>query len=223
MARERDLCDVKIKITEYFPGAAFTPSTLDPGIESLNAMGQQSPSHFLSLGSDGRLRDEPQPFGVLAPSASLPSGHPGATGARYYTIQRVNGNGANGRGDGIGGPHRHTLEDSDRVKKNSIQRRLLKDEKEKKKTLVSIFHHFLICDDRQFSLFFALFKKKRRRTGNYVTYFLFTRPFFFLLPHHRIFSINFPSNCYPCIIECCASPHFQMPKELKSSKKKERK
>ena len=78
-----------------------------------------------------------QPFGVLTPSAALPADHPGAGGARYYTIQRVNGNGGNGRADSVGGPHRHTLEESDRVKKNSVQRHFMKEEKEKKKVMVS--------------------------------------------------------------------------------------
>jgi hypothetical protein len=64
----------------------------------------------------------------------FPAGHPGATGQRYYTVQRVNGNGGNGKGDGVAGPHKHTLEESDRVKKNSVQRYMLKEEKQKKKT-----------------------------------------------------------------------------------------
>ena len=78
--------------------------------------------------------NEAQPFGGLAPSANLPLGHPGANGAKYYTIQRVNGNTAGGKSDTAGGPHKHTLEESDRVKKNSVQRTLLKEAKEKKKT-----------------------------------------------------------------------------------------
>ncbi|KAL8687050.1 MAG: hypothetical protein Q9224_005266, partial [Gallowayella concinna] len=53
---------------------------------------------------------------------------------RFYTIQRVNGNGANGKNDGSAGPHKHSLEDSDRIKKNSVVRHMLKMEKEKKKT-----------------------------------------------------------------------------------------
>jgi hypothetical protein len=44
----------------------------------------------------------------------------------------VNGNGANGKNDGVSGGHRHTLEESDRVKKNSVQRYLLKDKGKKK-------------------------------------------------------------------------------------------
>ncbi|KAG4266075.1 hypothetical protein FPRO04_05036 [Fusarium proliferatum] len=79
--RQRDLCDVKIKITEYFPGARLD---LDN-----------------SSGLDACL-----------------------AGQRLWTIQRVNGNGGNGKGDGVAGPHKHTLERSDEIKKNSVQRYL---------------------------------------------------------------------------------------------------
>jgi hypothetical protein len=75
---------------------------------------------------------------VLTSNPALPEGHPGVNGARYFTIQRVNG-GANGRADGVGGGHRHTLEESDRVKRNSVQRFLLKEAKDKKKTSVGAF------------------------------------------------------------------------------------
>ena len=74
-------------------------------------------------------RQQQQQFGVLAPNASPPDGHPGARGERFFTIQRVNGNGANGKNDGVGGGHRHSLEESDRVKKNSVQRYLVKEMK----------------------------------------------------------------------------------------------
>lgn len=74
-------------------------------------------------------------FSVLsAPSSNLPGDHPGATGKRYFTIQRVNGTGTQGQGLGCG--HQHTIEDSDRVKKNSVQRILLKEDKERKKNMV---------------------------------------------------------------------------------------
>ena len=63
-------------------------------------------------------------------------GHVGMAGQRYYTIQRVNGNGGNGKGDGVAGPHKHTLEESDRVKRNSVQRFMVKEEKEMKKIQV---------------------------------------------------------------------------------------
>ncbi|KKZ61892.1 hypothetical protein EMCG_03591 [[Emmonsia] crescens] len=164
-ARERDLCDVKIKITEYFPGALTTPPGLGSCLLSINSPpptttatssdmqtatgtnflgsadqnnGAARVAHHAHSHSQSQSQSQSQlqyPFGVLTPSATLPEGHPGATGARYYTIQRVNGNGGNGRADGIGGPHRHTLEESDRVKKNSVQRYLLKEEKEKKKVM----------------------------------------------------------------------------------------
>ena len=62
---------------------------------------------------------------------------PGSDGARYYTIQRVNGNGANGKGDGTAGAHKHSMEESDKVKKSSVHRHLLKEEKEKRKSMVS--------------------------------------------------------------------------------------
>lgn len=61
----------------------------------------------------------------------------GNDGGRYYTIQRVNGNGANGKGDGTAGVHKHTIEESDKVKKSSIHRHFLKEEKERRKSMVS--------------------------------------------------------------------------------------
>lgn len=75
-------------------------------------------------------------FNVLSipRGSSLPEDHPGANGRRYFTIQRINGTGAQGSGLGCG--HQHTLEDSDRVKKNSVQRILLKEDKERKKSVV---------------------------------------------------------------------------------------
>ncbi|KAJ5983428.1 Glutathione S-transferase/chloride channel C-terminal [Penicillium waksmanii] len=122
-ARERDLCDVKIKITEYLPGAA----TVDRagGFESLPA--DLLPGRHTLFPVQGD-----QHFGVLAPSPNLAPSPPGTGSRRYYTIQRVNGNGANGKNDGVSGGHRHTLEESDRVKKNSVQRYLLKDKGKKK-------------------------------------------------------------------------------------------
>jgi hypothetical protein len=76
-ARQRDLCDVKIKITEHNPG-----DNSFPGID--------------------------------------------LSGQRLWTIQRVNRNGGNGKGDGVAGPHKHTLERSDEIKKSSVQRYLAK-------------------------------------------------------------------------------------------------
>jgi hypothetical protein len=60
------------------------------------------------------------------------------TAKKYWTIQRVNGNGGNGKADGIPGPHKHTLEKSDEIKKSTVQRFLAAQEKEAKKGQVSI-------------------------------------------------------------------------------------
>ncbi|KAJ5286639.1 hypothetical protein N7478_002325 [Penicillium angulare] len=122
-ARERDLCDVKIKITEYLPGNGEVDAS--GGFESLPA--ELLPGvHTLFPIQNG------QNF-ALATTPALPEGHPGTNGQRYFTIQRVNGNGANGKNDGVSGGHRHTLEESDRVKKNSVHRHFFKDNKDRKK------------------------------------------------------------------------------------------
>ncbi|KAM0423021.1 hypothetical protein ACHAPD_001491 [Fusarium lateritium] len=82
-ARQLDLCDVKIKITEHFPSA------------------------YSELGD------------ISLSGVDL-------AGQRFWTIQRVNGNGGNGKGDGVAGPHKHTLQRSDEIKKSSVQRHLTK-------------------------------------------------------------------------------------------------
>ncbi|CAJ2513440.1 Uu.00g015590.m01.CDS01 [Anthostomella pinea] len=112
-ARERDLCDVKIKITEHFPGSAFSPDG-----ESIPGGPQSSP-----------YQPPPQAFsdGLSRP----PNGY--VQGEKYWTIQRVNGNGGNGKADGVAGPHKHTLEKSDEIKKSSVQRFVATQGKESKK------------------------------------------------------------------------------------------
>ncbi|KAH6719043.1 hypothetical protein DL95DRAFT_385490 [Leptodontidium sp. 2 PMI_412] len=132
-ARERDLCDVKIKITEYFPGAMLRPDFVPDG----GPIPQPDPTqsdNFFAPGQPGAPIHQQNQFGVSFVNSSLGANHPGATGQRYYTIQRVNGNGGNGKGDGVPGPHKHALSESDRVKKNSIQRLTMKKDKEEKKT-----------------------------------------------------------------------------------------
>ncbi|KUL91246.1 hypothetical protein ZTR_01761 [Talaromyces verruculosus] len=147
VARERDLCDVKIKITEYFPEAtaAHIPhhqrSTVDSALSSDNhhTTNATAATVFFPKGSDpARGNSGTQPFGMSTSNPAL-SENPSAAagnGQKLYTIQRVNGNGGNGKTDGIGGGHRHTLEDSDRVKKNSVHRYLLKKAKDEKKVVV---------------------------------------------------------------------------------------
>lgn len=136
-ARERDLCDVKIKVTEYFPGANRQMA------EEIGEGSMDLPADSNNPSSDppGPLiqpQGSARPFGTLGSNDSI-SGvdMPGNDGRRYYTIQRVNGNGGNGKFDGTAGPHKHTLEESDRVKKNSVLRQRLMEEKANKKTQVS--------------------------------------------------------------------------------------
>ncbi|KAJ5700337.1 hypothetical protein N7536_003350 [Penicillium majusculum] len=127
-ARERDLCHVKIKVVEYFPVSEISNTT--HAVEPL-------PTNILpgmytfSLNDDPAIRNA-QTFGMLTPNPGLPPNHPGSNGGRYFTIQRVNGNGANGKNDGVSGGHQHTLEESDRVKKSSVQRYVLKEKKDKR-------------------------------------------------------------------------------------------
>jgi hypothetical protein len=105
-ARERDLCDVKIKITEYFPDAG-AEAALDRDVAAAIAAGTAAANAVVSMGQ------------------------------RFWTIQRVNGNGGNGKGDGVAGPHRHTLERSDEIKKSSVQRFVAMRDKQAKRPLVS--------------------------------------------------------------------------------------
>lgn len=101
IARERDQCNVKIKITQYNPGAALEPHPTDSPIDDDGA----------ALGD------------VMAR----------IQGKAFWTIQRINGNGVNGVGDGKPETHRHTLEKSDEIKKNSVQRWIAARDKNAKK------------------------------------------------------------------------------------------
>ena len=141
-ARERDLCDVKIKITEYFPGARAAM-----GNEAGTSVDASSNDHmFAPEQSDGTIlnQQQGQVFGSPFPGdGGFRTGPPGADGGRYYTIQRVSGTGGNENADGMSGGHRHSLEESDRIKKNTVQRHFLKEEKVKRKFQVSIYSSFL--------------------------------------------------------------------------------
>lgn len=122
-ARERDLCDVKIKITEYFPGATILPDG-DATFNLAQSSAYQSPQQ--QTFGDGLSRPV---------DAHL-------NGEKFWTIQRVNGNGGNGKGDGVAGPHKHSLEKSDEIKKSTVQRYIAAQEKEAKKIQVgySLYH-----------------------------------------------------------------------------------
>lgn len=111
----------------------------------------QQSNNFFAPGQPGNPgMNQQQQFGLPMVNTSLGPNHPGATGQRYYTIQRVNGNGGNGKGDGVPGPHKHGLAESDRVKKNSVQRYIMKRDKEEKRTQVRnsgtrIFHFIFLA------------------------------------------------------------------------------
>ena len=107
--------------------------------QEVNNTAEENADSFFGTGeSFGQNLQQAQLFGIAPTMNGNASGIPGANGERYYTVQRVNGNGGNGKGDGVAGPHKHTLEESDRVKKNSIQRQFAKVEKERKKVQVRI-------------------------------------------------------------------------------------
>lgn len=119
-ARERDLCDVKIKITEHFPDATFSAD----GTINASPTTSYSPLHQFMNGTGRPLSRS-------------------STTKKYWTIQRVNGNGGNGKGDGVPGPHKHTLQKSDEIKKSTVQRFLAQQEKEARKGQVSHDPRFL--------------------------------------------------------------------------------
>jgi len=151
VARERDLCDVKIKITEYFdqqeyaeqvghdpPGARENPTSQNQDFFGQTQMVQQQQRDVDGWDMPTNMAQSIPQFaaGPESPTTSRSSSK------KYYTFQRVNGNGGNGKGDGVAGPHKHTLEESDRVKKNSVVRWLAKREKDdRRKSQVS--HSFL--------------------------------------------------------------------------------
>ncbi|KAL1382710.1 glutathione S-transferase [Phyllosticta capitalensis] len=125
VARERDLCDVKVKITEYEPGAA-TPDSVGNLTEQVSNLASSTSLDSVDLGPVGPGQQNQQwPFSARMSLSPFQG--------KIFTIQRVNGNGANGKVDGNPGPHRHSLQDSDRIKKNSVVRWVQKNEKSKRK------------------------------------------------------------------------------------------
>lgn len=197
-ARERDLCDVKIKVTEYYSleearkqglvqqsssnelpslyNGNINPELLGEAgaaLSSLQNSGIGEESELTIIQEDGSNNPtnpvSDQSYGLLELPPRYPKGHPGAEGKRWFTIQRVRGNPGGGavselkradrnttgdfnesaldeEGDtsmldpslaGFDLDHKHTLEESDRIKKNTVQRWLLKEEKERKRLSVS--------------------------------------------------------------------------------------
>lgn len=122
-ARELNQCDVKIKITEYFPGA--TLQDLDDDTYAPIA----APDDVLTPSTERRFRVVPAihsgAFGTADEQAGI-----GMDGQKFWTVQRIHGH---VNGSGVPGPHKHDLARSDQVKKNSIMRMLAKQEAEAKK------------------------------------------------------------------------------------------
>jgi glutathione S-transferase len=151
VARERDLCDVKVKITEFFDQREYEEQMGHPPPPS--PIGADATSSIPRAVPDTTMHSEQQSM-FFQPTQMLeqqplvtwdmpqtfsfaPGPTPGRPPKKFYTFQRVNGNGGNGKGDGTAGPHKHSLEESDRVKKNSVVRWLAKFDKERKKSQVS--------------------------------------------------------------------------------------
>ncbi|KAF2031956.1 hypothetical protein EK21DRAFT_99281 [Setomelanomma holmii] len=155
VARERDLCDVKIKITEYFDQQEYEeqvgqrPPGADDATSPASTNVRNAPSTSLAQNQQffgqTQMLPQRQPWdipqnitqaGMAMPQFTAGPGPPPLPRPppkKYYTLQRVNGNGGNGKGDGVAGPHKHTLEESDRVKKNSVIRWMAKRDKDDRK------------------------------------------------------------------------------------------
>ncbi|KAI0610508.1 Glutathione S-transferase [Pyrenophora tritici-repentis] len=154
VARERDLCDVKIKITEFFDRAEYEEQLglPPPGVEddSTSPIAPNAPGEVAHIGNPNQnphffgqaplLSQQPAAGWDMPPNMGAQPNlnmsyapQTGPTPKKFYTFQRVNGNGGNGKGDGVPGPHKHTLEESDRVKKNSVLRWQAKVDKDDRK------------------------------------------------------------------------------------------
>ncbi|KAH9870660.1 hypothetical protein IAQ61_006138 [Plenodomus lingam] len=156
VARERNLCDVKIKITEFFDQREYEEQLghRPPVASELESTSPMTAGSMVggNLGQTQAFYGQPHqmlpqhqvgswdmPSNMGEPSMSMshyapgPPLSPGPPPKKFYTFQRVNGNGGNGKGDGVAGPHKHTLEESDRVKKNSVLRWQAKMEKDDRK------------------------------------------------------------------------------------------
>ena len=149
-ARERDLCDMKIKVVETIVedgsgvGKTFTIERVrkeglpqrarigdpaDVGGEGSAADGQvleQQLEDVMGLGMGDELQlndpgagDGPHSLGILAPNKAVDMDQYGIPGL-------------------LGEVHRHTLEESDRIKKCTVEREGIKRQKEMKKVQVSL-------------------------------------------------------------------------------------
>lgn len=153
--RERDLCDVKIKVTEFFGKEeleALRKLGLGTDINCGGINEGQANDFTFSLEGSSQVNSKPDnadlPFGLLELTQKYPDGHPGTNGRRWYMVQRVSGN--DREADAAGDhdlDHKHTLEESDRIKKNSVQRWVTAKEKEKKKQVIKTRQTIVGDDD----------------------------------------------------------------------------
>lgn len=126
-ARELDLCDVKIKITEYPAGFGSIGSIGSIGSGSAAAADELLQEGAGGDGDGATTMDSSSSDTLSEALAQVPRDQ------RVFLIQRTNGSGVSGGGSGGGGAlarHKHSLAKSDEIKKNSVQRWLAARQKE---------------------------------------------------------------------------------------------
>ncbi|KAF2460822.1 hypothetical protein BDY21DRAFT_418789 [Lineolata rhizophorae] len=105
--RELNLCDMKIKITEFWPGSY--PQ------EYLHKLSK--PLHWYSTDR----------------YTCVQSGYFDQLSSKIYTVQRVHGGVDNEQTFGPAGAHKHDIVESDRVKKNTVIRTMMQNDRDKLK------------------------------------------------------------------------------------------
>ena len=155
VARPRDLCAVKIKIVEYFPrsddrtrasGAAEgTEGSFAAGARRAAAKGAgASLASSVTEHGDSQRTVEGQ---ALAGSYRLPHNR---SGGKRYEISKVSGADEHGVVHPLE-DHRHTLEESDRIKKSSVVRHFLNTGKEPRTQTVRLIIYFILRFLRKFA------------------------------------------------------------------------
>lgn len=137
-ARERDLCDMKIKVIETFGGSTGRTFT----IERVRKEGLAGRGRVGDSGGDDVL--DGMGLGGIGGIVLDGSGGGGESAAGPDVMAALDQYGVPGL---LGEIHRHTLEESDRIKKCTVEREGLKRQKEMKKVQVSF------CFPSRLSLF----------------------------------------------------------------------
>ena len=153
VARQRDLCHVKIKIVERFAGA--DAGTSEAGAGRTGGSARTSTATAAAAGAPRAALGQGQ--GENAGRAN------GKAGGKTYEISMVSGTDPNNFIGTLFSAHEHTLEDSDRIKKNSVIRHFMALEKEVKEQSVSLESLFpLSC---VFGSFLGLLEAARSRNS----------------------------------------------------------